>query len=200
MKLIFSGASPYARKARVAAIETGLADQIEMLEINPWADPEGYRDINPVGKVPALVRDDGPALYQSNVVCEYLDACGETKIYPENGPARWTALRQLAAADGILDASVLTRMEGMFHEGAAASQKLIDRQELSVDEALKQLEDEAGDLEGAVTIGQIAVACALGYRDFRFADKDWRSGHPKLAAWYETFSQRPSITRTDPQA
>ena len=200
MNLIYSGASPYARKARAAAIETGMADKIEMLEINPWADPDGYRDINPVGKVPALVRDDGPALYQSNLVCEFLDAYGETKIYPEIGPARWTALRQLAAADGILDASVLTRMEGMFHEGESASRKLIDRQELSVDEALKQLEGEAGDLEGPVTIGQIAVACALGYRDFRFADKDWRGTHPKLAAWYGEFAKRPSIAETDPEA
>lgn len=199
MKLIYSGASPYARKARAAAIETGLAERIEMLEINPWADPDGYRDINPVGKVPALVRDDGPALYQSNVVCEFLNAHGETKIFPDSGPARWTALRQLAAADGILDASVLIRMEGMFHEGESASQKLIDRQELSVDEALKQLEGEAADLEGPVTIGQIAVACALGYRDFRFADKDWRSAHPKLAAWYAGFAKRPSIARTDPE-
>ena len=200
MKLIYSGASPYARKARAAAIETGMADKIEMLEINPWADPDGYRDINPVGKVPALVRDDGPALYQSNVVCEFLDAHGETKIYPDIGHARWTALRQLAAADGILDASVLTRMEGMFHEGESASRKLIDRQELSVDEALKQLEGEAGDLEGPITIGQIAVACALGYRDFRFADKDWRGAHPKLAAWYAGFAKRASITETDPEA
>lgn len=200
MKLIYSSASPYARKARATAIETGMADKIEMEDINPWADPDGYRAINPVGKVPALIRDDGPALYQSNIVCEFLDAHGETKIYPAAGPERWTAMRQLAAADGILDASVLNRMEGMFHEGDAASRKLIDRQELSVNEALAQLESEADDLNGPVTIGQIAVACALGYRDFRFADSDWRGAHPKLAAWYETFAQRPSIKETDPEA
>jgi len=200
MKLIYSAASPYARKARAAAIETGIADKIDMEEINPWADPDGYRAINPVGKVPALIRDDGPALYQSNIVCEFLDAQGGAKIYPAAGPDRWAALRQLAAADGILDASVLNRMEGMFHEGEAASQKLIDRQELSVNEALDQLEDEADDLNGPVTIGQIAVACALGYRDFRFADTDWRSARPKLTGWYETFAQRPSIKATDPDA
>ncbi|MBO6784945.1 MAG: glutathione S-transferase [Alphaproteobacteria bacterium] len=200
MKLIYSTPSPYARKARATAIETGLADKIEMEDINPWADPQGYRAVNPVGKVPALIRDDGPPLYQSNIVCEYLDSHGETKVFPDAGPARWTAMRQLAAADGILDASVLNRMEGMFHEGDAASQKLIDRQELSVDEALKQLEDEVADLEGPVTIGQIAVACALGYRDFRFADTDWRQNHPKLAAWYAAFSQRPSIADTNPEA
>ena len=200
MKLVYSTPSPYARKARATAIETGMADRIEMEDINPWADPEGYRGINPVGKVPALIRDDGPPLYQSNVVCEFLNAAGDTKVYPEDGPARWTALRQLAAADGILDASVLTRMEGMFHEGDAASQKLIDRQELSVAEALKQLEDEVSDLAGPVTIGQIAVACALGYRDFRFAEIDWRSAHPGLTSWYAAFSERPSIAETDPEA
>ncbi len=200
MKLIYATPSPYARKARATAIETGLAETIEMEALNPWEDPEGYRDVNPVGKVPALIRDDGPPLYQSSIVCEYLDAMGSTKVYPAAGPARWTALRQLAAADGILDASVLVRMEGMFHEGGAASQKLIDRQELSVTEALNQLEVEAADLESPVTIGQIAVACALGYRDFRFAAIDWRADHPKLAAWYEVFSKRPSIAGTDPEA
>jgi glutathione S-transferase len=200
MKLIYSGASPYARKARATVIETGLADRIEMEEINPWADPNGYRDVNPVGKVPALLRDDGPALYQSNVVCEYLDAQGDTRVYPATGPDRWTALRQLAAADGILDASVLIRMEGMFHEGDTVAQKLVDRQELSVDEALNQLESEISDLDDPVTIGQIAVACALGYRDFRFAEIDWRASHPKLATWYATFAQRSSMTGTDPEA
>ncbi|MEP4378740.1 MAG: glutathione S-transferase [Alphaproteobacteria bacterium] len=200
MKLIYSAASPYARKARIAAIESGVGDKLEMDAINPWEDPAGFRDINPVGKVPTLVRDDGPPLYQSNLVCEYLDSQGSTRIYPDPGPARWTALRQLAAADGILDASVLERMEGMFHEGAAASAKLIDRQELSVNAALDQLEAEAGDLSGPVTIGQIAVACALGYRDFRFADADWRGGRPKLAAWFDAFAARPSMTATDPEA
>jgi glutathione S-transferase len=200
MKLIYSAASPYARKARAAVIETGLAGRVEMQEINPWEDPAGYRDVNPVGKVPALVRDDGPPLYQSNLVCEYLDAQGDTPIYPAPGPARWTALRQLAAADGILDASVHARMESMFHEGDTASQKFIDRQELSVAAALDQLEAEAADLDGPITIGQIAVACALGYRDFRFADADWRSERPKLAAWYEVIATRPAIEKTRPDA
>lgn len=200
MKFYYAAPSPYARKAHATAIETGMASKIEMEPTSPWTDPEGYRDINPVGKVPALVRDDGPALYQSNIICEYFDAHGDTKVYPATGPARWTALRQLAAADGILDASVLTRMELMFHEGDAVSQKLIDRQELSVTAALDQLEEEADDLNGPVTIGQISVACALGYRDFRFADANWRHGRQKLAAWYETFSKRDSITGTDPEA
>ena len=200
MKLIYSAASPYARKARVAAIEAGVGDEVELEEIFPWEDPAGYRDVNPVGKVPALVRDDGPPLYQSNLVCEYLDTQGTNQIYPAPGPARWTALRQIAAADGILDASVAVRMEGMFHEGDAVSTKLVDRQELSVNAALDQLEAEADDLNGPVTIGQVAVACALGYRDFRFADVDWRAGRPKLAAWFAVFAERPSMIETDPEA
>ncbi|MEK9831036.1 MAG: glutathione S-transferase [Rhodospirillaceae bacterium] len=199
MKLIYSDASPYARKARVAAIECGADSRLEFEAILPWEDPAGYRDINPVGKVPALIRDDGPPLYQSNLVCEYLDMQGTTRIYPDPGPARWTALRQIAAADGILDASVAERMEMMFHEDAA-SEKFIARQELSVEMALDQLQAEAGDLEGPVTIGQVAVACALGYRDFRFADSDWRGARPELAAWFETFSARPSMTTTAPGA
>jgi glutathione S-transferase len=91
-------------------------------------------------------------------------------------------------------------MEGMFHEGEALSQKFLDRQEVSVVAALDQLEDEADDLNGPVTIGQIAVACALGYRDFRFADANWRAGRPKLAAWYDVFAARPSIADTNPDA
>ncbi len=200
MKLIYSAASPYARKARVAAIESGIGSELELEGILPWEDPAGYRDVNPVGKVPALMRDDGPPLYQSNLVCEYLDSQGTTRIYPDAGPARWTALRQIAAADGILDASVVVRMEGMFHDGDSASTKLIDRQELSVNAALDQLEAESDDLAGPVTIGQVAVACALGYRDFRFADIDWRASRPNLAAWYATFAERPSMIETDPEA
>jgi len=198
MKLIYSVPSPYARKARVALIEARLEGRVETQALDPWADPPGYREQNPLGKVPALLRDDGPPLFQSNVVCEYLDAIGGGGLYPAVGPARWTALRQLALADGILDASVTARMELMFHEPGQISHKLIDRQELSVARALAALEGEAEGLSGAVTIGQIGVACALAYRDFRFADVDWRAGQPRLAAWFAVFAERPSMTATPP--
>lgn len=198
MKLIYSVASPYARKARVALIEAGLEGRVETQAIDPWADPPGYRDQNPLGKVPALLRDDGPPLFQSNIVCEYLDAIGGGALYPATGPARWTALRQLALADGILDASVTERMEQVFHEPGQLSQKLVDRQELSVARALAALESEADALAGAVTIGQIGVACALAYRDFRFADVDWRADQPRLAEWLAGFAQRPSMAATPP--
>ncbi|NKB48324.1 MAG: glutathione S-transferase [Alphaproteobacteria bacterium] len=200
MKLFYSVPSPYARKARMVLIEARLEGRVESEALDPWSDPAGYRDHNPLGKVPALVRDDGPALFQSNAVCEFLNAEGGAQLYPEDDPARWTALRQLALADGILDAAVTVRMELTFHEPEQISQKLVERQELSVVQAIAALESDADALEGPVTIGQIAVACALGYRDFRFADVDWRTAHPKLAAWFAAFSTRASMTATDPTA
>jgi len=200
MKLIYSVPSPYARKARVVLIEARLEGQVETEAIDPWADPAGFRDDNPLGKVPTLVRDDGPPLFQSNAVCEYLAAKGAAQLYPADLDNRWAALRQLALADGILDASVTVRMELTFHEPGKISQKLVERQEYSVALALDALEDEAATLAGPVTIGEIGVACALGYRDFRFAEVDWRTSHPKLADWFAGFAERASMTATDPTA
>lgn len=201
MKLYHAAASPYARKARVTLREAGLAGRVEEVPVAPWTDPAGYRDVTPLGKVPALQRDDGPNLFQSVVICEYLAAQNpDAQLYPSEGEERWTVLRQIAAADGILDASVAARVEGMFHEGDKVSQKFLDRQEVTVEKSLDLLEADAEALAGPVTAGQIAVGCALAYRDFRFADKQWRSTHPKLAAWYETFAQRPSMKDTPPDA
>ena len=200
MKLIYSVPSPYARKTRVVLIEARLEGQVETEAIDPWADPAGFRADNPLGKVPTLVRDDGPPLFQSNAVCEYLSAAGNADLYPGEGPSRWTALRQLALADGILDASVTVRMELTFHEPGTISQKLVERQEYSVGLALVALEGEAETLGGPVTIGQIGVACAMGYRDFRFSEVDWRSSHPRLADWYAGFAARASMTATEPTA
>lgn len=201
MKLYHAAASPYARKARVTLREAGIADRVEEIAVAPWADPEGYRDITPLGKVPALSRDDGPNLFQSVVICEYLAAQNPSaELYPAAGEARWRVLRQIAAADGMMDASVAERVEGMFHEPDKLSQKFIDRQEETVSKTLDLLEADAGELDGPVTAGQIAVAVALAYRDFRFADLDWRTQHPKLATWYEAFARRPSMQETSPDA
>ncbi len=200
MKLIYSVSSPYARKARVVLIEMRLEGQVETEAIDPWADPTGFRDDNPLGKVPTLVRDDGPPLFQSNAICEYLATRGSTHLYPTDPDNRWVAMRQLALADGILDASLTVRIELTFHEPGTISQKLVERQEYSVALVLDALEDEAETLGGPVTIGQIGIACALGYRDFRFAEVDWRSSHPKLANWFAGFAERASMTATDPTA
>ncbi|MGE0255309.1 MAG: glutathione S-transferase family protein [Alphaproteobacteria bacterium] len=200
MKLYFSAASPYARKARVTAIEAGLAAKIEMVEINPWTDPAGYRDLNPIGKVPTLVTDDGPVLFESAIVCQYLAAqAPAAKLLPD-GAARWQALHLDAIATGMLDASVNARVETLFHEGDKLSQKFVDRQAWSVNTALDLLEREAAALGGAITLGHIGVGCALAYRDFRFAGDDWRGGRPKLTAWFASFAERPSMQQTRPPA
>ena len=198
MKLFYSVPSPYARKARMVLIEARLEGRVETEAIDPWADPPGFRDDNPLGKVPTLVRDDGPPLFQSNAVCEYLNTIGTAQLYPNDEPGRWAAMRQLALSDGVLDASVTVRMELNFHDPDQISQKLVERQELSVARALGALESEAAALGGPVTIGQIAVACALGYRDFRFADVDWRTANLQLAEWFAGFADRPSMTATGP--
>ena len=198
MKLIYSVPSPYARKARVVLIEARLEGQVETEAIDPWADPAGFRGDNPLGKVPTLIRDDGPPLFQSNAVCEYLAAIGSAHLYPADLDNRWAALRQLALADGILDASVTVRMELTFHEPGQISQKLVERQEYSVGLAIDALEGEVATLGGPTTIGQIGVACALGYRDFRFSEVDWRTAHPKRANWFGSFAERASMTATDP--
>ncbi len=199
MKLIYSVPSPYARKARVALIEANLEGQVDTEALDPWADPPGFRDNNPLGKVPTLIRDDGPPLFQSNVICEYLNAAGNGKLYPNDAPDRWTSLRQLALADGILDASVTARMELMFHDPSQISHKLVERQELSVGQSLDTLETEAEALNGDITMGQIAVGCALAYRDFRFADVNWRIDRPKLTDWFNEFAARPAMTATEPE-
>ena len=199
MRLFFSAASPYVRKVRIGAIETGHGNAIELVPTDVWDEAGELRAHNPLGRVPALAIDGGPTLIDSPVICEYLDAHStEAELFPPAGAARWAALRLQALADGILDASVLLRLEGVFRTPEQRSQRWIDRQNLAVTAALDALETEADRLRSPPTIGEIAVACALGYRDFRFADADWRSTRPRLAAWYAAFRERPSMRQTEP--
>jgi glutathione S-transferase len=200
MKLHYSPASPYVRKVRVLALETGLMEDIELVTaaltpIGP--DPNVCAD-NPIGKIPALVRDDGSALYDSRVICEYLDSRhGGTRMFPENGDARWTAVRRQALADGILDAAVGTRYETFLRPEALRWQDWVDGQMAKVRRSLDALENES--LGDTVDIGTISVACALGYLDFRYPDEGWRDSRPKLGGWFEKFSQRPSMSETRPE-
>ena len=199
MKLHFNPASPYVRKVRVLALETGLMGDIELVKvtITPTGPDASLCSDNPIGKIPTLVRDDGGALYDSRVICEYLDdRHSGARMFPENGAARWTALRRQALADGILDAAVGTRYETFLRPQALRWPDWVDGQMGKVRRGLDVLETEA--LGDTVDIGTISVACALGYLDFRFADEGWRDSRPKLAAWYETFAARPSMTETGP--
>jgi len=201
MKLHYALASPYGRKVMVTAIEAGVADRIEkvqaMLDGLKGNEEKHVKD-NPLGKIPALVTDDGQALFDSPVICEYLDALKGGKLFPAPGPARWRALRQQAMADGIMDASVLRRYERLRPE-TGQSQEWDGKNKRAVMRTLDQLEAHADELDGPLDIGKIAVGCALGYLDFRFAAERWRQGRPKLAAWYEKIAQRASFLDTMPK-
>jgi glutathione S-transferase len=200
MKLRYSPTSPYVRKVSVTSIELGLADGIERI-LTDTTDPESdLTEHNPLGKVPALILDDGRILYDSPVVCEYLDSLHEgPKIFPATGPERWRALRQQALGDGILDAAILRMLETVRRPEALRWDAWIERQAGKVARALDAFDNEAETLEGPPTIGRITAGCACGYLDFRFSHEDWRATRPKLAAWYDTFAQRPSMRDTVPR-
>jgi glutathione S-transferase len=197
MKLFFTPRSPYVRKVRVTLIETGLDKAVEFIQVdleNPIPD---LAKNNPLGKVPTLVRDDGMTLFDSPLVCEYLDSLNKgPKLYP-SGEARWSALRQLALADGVLDALMARRHEARKKDGQPSADYMQKQKEKS-DRGLATLEREADRLTGPIKIDQIGVACCLGYLDFRFAKEPWRQDHPKLARWFEEFAKRPSMVQTSP--
>lgn len=197
-KLRYSSTSPFVRKVRVVSIETGSEKDIELIK-TVTADPNcDIGKDNPLNKVPALVLEDGSSLYDSHVICEFLDARpGGGKFFPANGPARWTALRQEALANGMADAGVLRMMETRRPAGEQ-SPGWIARQKLKMDQGLDQLEKEAPSFASGFDIGLMTIAIALDYFDFRFKAEGWRNGRPNLAKWHEAISARPSLKATLP--
>lgn len=198
MKLYFNPASPYVRKVRVTAHELGFAGEIELISISltPVSPSDALRSSNPVGKIPALILADGSALYDSPVICEYLDAlAGGGRVFPAAGAARWTALRRQALADGIMDAAVLARYEEAVRPKELRWQEWVDGQFLKIRTALDALEREKLD---TCDIGTISIACALGYLDLRFPSEAWRTSRPGLTAWLASIGNRPSLVATAP--
>jgi len=196
MKIAHSAASPYVRKVMACAIARGLNDKIQRMKIGT-TDP-ALLAFNPLSKVPTLITDDGMSLYDSPVICQYLDSIGPAaKLYPAPGPALWTALRQEALADGILDATQPRRREIALpqDEGRKA---YIALQQGKVVRALDALEKEAASLGMLTTIGEIAIGCAIGYLEFRYANEPWKPGHPKLEAWYDKVLKLPPLAQTMP--
>ena len=186
----------------VTALETGQDGEIERIPTNVW-DPE--TDIgtdNPLGKVPALLTDEGALLCDSPLICAYLDSRHDgPRLIPPEGPERWQALNLQALGDGILDAAVARLVEMRMRPAERRWDSWLTRQSAKISRTLDLLEGRAGSdgLDGPPTLGSITVACALGYLDFRFADDHWREGRPALTAWYETFSQRPAMQATVPK-
>lgn len=199
MKLISSPASPFVRKVRVVIRECGLGDRVEELPVatTPLNTAEAARAANPLGKIPALIRDDGGAVYDSRVITRYLDDLAGGGLYP--GGRIWEVLTLEATADGIMDAAVLCIYEGRLRPEGERSPAWVEAQWAKAARAVKHLNDHCiGQLSGPVDAAQIAVGCALGYLDFRHAARDWRKGNAALAGWYEGFAARPAMAATAP--
>ena len=202
MKLFYADPSPFARKVRVVAHETGQVAKLELVTapVNPVEPNKDVAKHNPLVKVPTLITDDGETLFDSSVICQYLDSLhGGAKLVPERGAARWKALRLEALADGMTDAGILSRYETLLRPEDKRWTPWVDGQIGKLKAGLDQAEREAGELEGPLTIGQIALGCALGWMEFRKVGGDIRKGHPKLFHWYDRFAKRPSMQETQPK-
>ncbi len=191
-------ASPFCRKVDVVLRETGQRDAVtDVSAIGHPTDSSGMPvEINPMGKIPVLTRDDGPALFDSRVICRFLNDRAGAALFPENG---WDILTLEALGDGICDAAVLMVYEARTRPDDMQYAPWVEGQWAKIARALDTL--EAGwmsQLAGPLNIGQIAVACALSYLDFRHGDRDWRAGHAALAAWHADFSTRASMEATRP--
>lgn len=198
MKLRYSTTSPFARKVLVVAHETGLAERVECVVTNAWAPETDLVRDNPLSKVPALITDGGETLYDSPVICEYLDSLHDgRKLFPGAGGERWNQLRLQALADGILDAAVQIRIETAIRPEEFRWSGWIERQAAAINRALDALEQECGAWGSDFLIGQITVAVALGYLDLRMAVPNWRAGRPALTNWGERALSRPSMTMTE---
>jgi glutathione S-transferase len=202
MKLLFNPVSPFARKVHVVARERGLIDRLTLQPVAPLPTKPvaELAQANPIGKVPALLLDDGSALYDSRVIAEYFDSIGTagTPLFPASGAARWTALRRQALGDGIMDAGVSIRYERAVRPPERLFPDWVEGQRKKILQSLDVLEQEARSLFGEPTIGHVAIACALGYLDFRFVDEGWRKERGALAEFYAAFSARPSMQATMP--
>ena len=200
MKLYYAPASPFVRKCLVVAAELGLRDRIELVPAaaHPVNRDKNVVAHNPLGKIPTLITDDGSVLYDSRVICEYLNILGDGNLIPRAGEARWTVLSAQALADGVMDAAVLTRYETFGRPEALRWQDWITGQLAKVTSGLDALESRAADFGDRVNLGTIAFGCMLGYLDFRFASLGWRDGRPKASAWFEWFGARDSMVATRP--
>lgn len=201
MKLHWSPRSPYVRKVMIVAHETGLAGRIERVRtVVAMTSPNpGLMIDNPLSKIPTLVLDDGTVLYDSPVICEYLDSLHDgPKFFPADPRERITALRRQALGDGFLDLLVLWRNE-ILRPAERQSPVHLASFATRYDAVLAALDREAPRLEaGPLSIGHVALGCALSYLDFRYADRDWRAGHPRVAGWHATFAARASVRATEP--
>lgn len=202
MQLVGSLASPYVRKARVTLAEKGI--ECSFVLENVWAADTTIQKLNPLGKVPCLILDGGSALYDSRVICEYLDASKSSNpLIPAAGPARIAVRRWEALGDGMLDAIVLVRLEVVQREPHERSERWVSRQMAKVDAGLAVAAQDLGKnawcVGGSLTLADITLGSALGYILFRYPEIGWHGRYPNLAALYDKLMQRPSFSTTIPE-
>jgi glutathione S-transferase len=194
--------SPYGRKVKIATALKGLKDRIEVVQVdtNPLDNPDITR-VNPLGKIPALVIDGDTAIFDSNVICEYLDTLAPAPVlFPKGGVERMRTLTLGSLADGILDAALLLVYEKRFRSEDKWHAPWQERQQLKIDRSLDFLERSPPAWTASPDYGHLTLACALGYLDFRHEGK-WRSGHPRLVAWLDEFAKAvPAFEETTPKA
>ena len=202
MRLYHSPTSPYVRKVMIVLHETGLADRVTLVNGggSPIAPNVATAAANPLGKVPCLERDDGPAVFDSRVICRHLDMLHDgPRLYPA-GHALTSTLTLEALADGVLDAAILMLYESRLRPEDKRFDPWLEGQKAKIVRALDALESLwVAHLEGPMDAAAIAVAATLGYLDFRFGALNWREGRPKIAAWFESWTVRPSFIATTPK-
>jgi glutathione S-transferase len=201
MKLIGSHTSPFVRKVRIVMAEKKI--DCELLIENVWASETKIHDFNPLGKVPCLILDDGEAVFDSRVICEFVDTLTPVgKLLPQERRERTEVKCWEALADGMLDAAVLIRLEGVMRDESQRSESWLARQRLKVDDGLRAMARGIGTKQwcsaNRLTLADIACGCALGYLDFRMPDLDWRAAHPMLDKYFARLSQRQSFIDTLP--
>ena len=203
MKLLHSNTSPYARKVRVVAAEKKLELDLEVAD--PWNPAPELARVNPLGKVPALIMDDGTSVFDSRVIVEYLDGLSPVhRLIPEASRDRIAVKRWEAIADGLCDAALLARLENNRPDKNESSAKQIERQRGKIMACIDEMARELGEREfcvgNALSLADIAAGCALGYLKLRYPDIVWESAHPNLARLYKKLAARPSFKLTDPAA
>lgn len=196
MKLLYSKASPFARKVRACAVALGIDQQIELIEVDVRGLPAALTDANPLAKIPTLITVDGFAIFDSPVICEYLNGSTDViPIIPPSGAPRWLCLRLEALGDGLMEAAV-DRRQLLATGSINADHELPERRRAAILRTLDWLELEKLSLH--IDVGIVSIACALGYLDLRFASEDWRQGRPRLAQWFAEVSEHECLRSTQP--
>jgi glutathione S-transferase len=199
MRLYWSSRSPFVRKTMVAAHETGVAPRIETIRVEVAVSKLNAEVMahNPLNKIPTLVLENGDVLFDSRVICEYFDSLNSgPKLFPSAPSEKWVALRREAVGSGIMENGVARIGENAKPE-EIRSQPHIAAYKTKIQAALDYLEADASALaKDRFNIGHLSIGCALSYLDFRYADDDWRVGHPELAEWHQSFAERASVKQT----